>query len=146
METVQAYEVEAPPITSEEGAFEAYAKLTDQKRELKDQLAAIERQIAPLEEYLLTVFESHPGKGAHKTGGYSIYTAHETWARSGPDRKRTVDALLALGYGFDTAVSINASFLSGVVREYKAEGKELPSGLKEAIVVDEKVVVRARKA
>ena len=146
METETVYEVEAPVITSEEQAFEEFARLTNVKRGLKDELAAIERQLEPLEEYLLTVFESHPGKGAHKTGGYSIYTAHETWARSGPDRRKTVDALLALGYGFDTAVSINASFLSGVVREYKAEGKEVPVGLAEAIVVDEKVVVRARKA
>jgi len=153
METEQVYEVETdqvdiqrPAPTSEEGAFELFAALTDQKRRLKDELSAIERQLEPLEEVLLAIFECHPGKGAHKTGGFTIYQAHEIWARSDTNRRATIDVLVSMGYDYDSVASVNASRLSGIVREFMKKGEEVPTALAAVIKISEKIVVRACKS
>ena len=153
---VKEAEVPDKVLTSEEAAFEEFARLTLRKRALEDELAGVDRDLKPLGEALLAIFQSHPKKGSHKTMGLTIYQKHEIWARCGPNKKAAIDALMGLGYDFESVASINASWLSGVVREYiKAgtdmaaivvEGRDKPIDLAGVIAVDDKMVVRATKS
>lgn len=126
-----------------------FARLTARKRELEEQVTAINSEIRGIEGPLLTNMvnegvESLPV--SHDKGKSTVYVHSQIWAKPKASRDAAAAALKEAGLGEFVVEGFNTNTVSAFVREELKEGNELPTPVQEAFTVSEVVSLRSRRS
>ena len=124
--------------------LQQFVDLEARKRELENELKAVENLMKTLEESILDEWTQNGQTGA-KIGGYTLYVNRQLWAGAAKG-KEGVDVAAALGEsGMAWLATANWQKLSAWVRELDQQGEYLPAPLQDVISVTERFSLRARK-
>jgi len=128
-------------------AIQKFVELETRRRELKDQLKAVEAEQEVVREQLLAEFE-RAGVSSLSAGPYTVYLHRQLWAvPEDRDYEKACQALREAGLGDFVHERFNVHQLSAYFRELANETGEveLPAPLQGVIRVEERVDLRARK-
>lgn len=126
---------------------ERYAKLENERADLKASLARIESDLKELKEPVLSYFQAH-GIQNTKVHGRTLYVKRELWAgrAEGVTSAEAISALRAAGLDEYFGERIETQSLSAYLRELDREEQEMPLPLQGVIVANEVFKVGSRKA
>ena len=116
---------------------EVYAKMENQKAELKDALTAVEAKLDELRPGVLAYFESH-SIDKITSAGRTLYLRTEVWAGR-PEGVTAQDlgrVLVDLGLDDFHEDAPKMQALSAWLRELDRDGKEMPEGLRGVLVAN----------
>ena len=113
----------------EHHAFVTFARLTSKKRDLKEELDAIEAQLRALEPQLL----AYLGEGGYqlvRVEGYTISPHREPWVypRQGQTRGSVCQALKACGLAHYVNEQFNTRSLTKYIRDLEVQHQLLSTG------------------
>jgi hypothetical protein len=122
-----------------------FTELETRRRQLQEELRAVDAESLELEAELLSEFE-RAGIQNMKVNGVTVYLHRQVWAnaREG-DYDRACAALLDAGLPELVERRFNTNRLSAWVRERTREGEEIPDALKDGIEISERFSIRTRK-
>lgn len=122
------------------------AELKDRKKELDDELKAVNARIAEVEEQLASKMVEEEIQSFQRSGK-TFYVTTKVFASAVPERRIELFAWFKdNGFGDMVQETVNANTLAAWVRERLADSDQLPEGLDELINVYEKTTVGVRKA
>jgi predicted nucleic acid-binding Zn-ribbon protein len=122
------------------------AELKNRKKELENELKAVNAKIAKTDEELSMKMLEEELQSFNRNGK-TFYVQTKTFAAVVPDRKPELFTWLKNhGYGDMVTETVNANTLSAFVREMLSETDQLPEDLEELVNVYEKTTVGIRKS
>lgn len=131
-----------------------FVELTQRKRDLKNELSDINKDLDSLQVDLLKQFEES-GMQSARIKGMTVYLNRQIWAGAiDGDQERTIRALKAAGLADYVAERFNTQSLSAWVREQIALADDddledlydaLPPEFRDNVKITEKFELRARR-
>lgn len=127
--------------------IERYAKLENQRSELKDELTAVEAKLDELRQGVLDYMQSH-SLDKITSAGRTLYLRRELWAGR-PENVTPEDlsrALSDLGLDDFHADAPKMQALSAWLRELDKSGEKMPEGLTPYLVANEVYKIGSRRS
>lgn len=126
---------------------ERYAKLENQRAELKDELVAVEAKLDELRPGVLAYFEAH-SLDKLTSAGRTLYLRMETYAgrADGVTPEELTIALDNAGLSEFAERAPRMQQLSAYVRELQRNGKEIPDELKGVLIVNVVAKIGSRRS
>lgn len=127
--------------------IERYARLENQRAELKDELAAVEAKLDELRQGVLDYMQNH-SLDKITSAGRTLYLRREIWAGRPEDvtPEALTRALSDMGLDDFHADAPKMQALSAWLRELDKSGEKMPEGLTPYLVANEVYKIGSRRS
>jgi len=125
--------------------LEQFVQLEKDRRMAEDALDGIKQQLTALQEPLQEHFMAQ-GIQHIRVGGLTVYLETKPKVRPRDGKDKVIEALRNTGHDELVKVDYHWSQLNALVKNYMADGADLPTELAEAVEVVDEYAIRTRRA
>ena len=122
--------------------YNHYIQLSEKRKDLKEQISHIEKEISALETTLIDELLNN-NMSKISIGDNTAYIRQQIWAQIN-NKEDAINTLVKEGYGDYVKPSYNSNQVSKLLRELEERGEPVPSSFKGVIdsVIQTKLIVK----